>query len=179
VATQNHYVAQVKGNQKNLLKEIHRMIVEQAPIDQIEVQEKGHGRISSWSVSVFDAQDSPKAKEWNNLRRVIHVHRTRQKNGRCIHSDSFYISDLFETDAATYHHGIRGHWGIENRLHYVKDVIHQEDHNGIRTEAGPMVASVLSTIAINLHRKNGFQSITDAQAFAIQNIETLFCYIRT
>ena len=42
------------------------------------------------------------------------------------------MTDLATTDAAIYGKGIRGHWKIENSLHWVKDVIHGEDKNAIR-----------------------------------------------
>lgn len=175
----NHYVAQVKRNQKTLFEEIERTIVEQAPIDGFEVHESGHGRSSSWYAFVYDAQQNPKAQEWTNLRRFIHVHRIREEKGKTTHTDSFYISDLFETSAEVYQQGTRGHWAIENRLHWVKDVFFNEDQNRIRTGAGPIVDSILSAIAINIHRSEGRQSIIEAQAYAVKNIRDLICTIRT
>lgn len=179
VATGNHYVAQVKGNQKLLFQEAQAIIVAQEPLDCYEEHENDHGRESSWYLSVFDAQNSPKAREWKNLRRVIHVHRIRKTKQTITHTNSLYISDHFETDAKFYQAGIRGHWAIENALHYVKDVIHNEDNNRIKTGTGPVAASVFSTIAINIHRKNGFHSITEAQVYARKDIQTLACQIRT
>jgi len=179
VSSQNHYVAQVKGNQKSLFEEAQRIIVQQQPLDYYQTHETGHGRKSSWFVSVYDAQNSPKALEWLNLRRVIHVHRIREEKQKITHANSLYISDLFQTDAQFYQKGIRGHWGIENSLHYVKDVVHNEDDNRIKAGTGPMAASIFSTVAINIHRKDGFQSISEAQTFAIKNINDLICKIRT
>jgi len=158
---------------------IQRIAVEQEPLDHVTIEETGHGRFTSWTAYVFDAQDSPKAKEWANLRRVIHIHRFRIEKGKETHTNSFYISDRFETSAEYYCQGIRGHWGIENRLHYVKDVVHKEDHNRIKTGTGPIAFAVFSTVAINIHRKQGFQSITEAQDHAIANISDLFCLIST
>lgn len=179
VESGNHYVAQVKGNQKTLFQEVQRIIVDQPPLDYFEIYEKGHGRQSSWHVSVFDAQQSRKAQEWKNLRRAIHVHRIRKENDEETHTNSLYISDRFETSAEFFHTGIRGHWGIENRLHWVKDVIFNEDKNKIREGTGPIVASIFTTIAINILRKEGFDSITDGKVFAQANIENFICHLRT
>lgn len=179
VASGNHYVAQVKGNQKTLFQEVQRIIVDQPPLDYFETYEKGHGRQSSWHVRVFDAQQSHKAQEWKNLRRVIHVHRIRKENDKEAHENSLYISDRFETKAKFFHTGIRGHWGIENRLHWVKDVIFKEDKNKIREGTGPIAATVFTTIAINILRKEGFESITDGNVFARANIEDFICHLRT
>ena len=176
----NYYFAQVKLNQKTLFRTIEQATVEQEPLDCYAVEnEKGHGRTSSWYVSVYEAQNSPKATEWKDLRRFIHVHRIKQQKGQTSHSDAYYITNCFEIDAELYYHGSRGHWGIENKLHWVKDVFHQEDKNRIRKQNGPMVHSVLSTIAINLHRKEGFESILEAQDHAVKNIKEIICKIRT
>lgn len=46
----------------------------------------------------------------------------------------------------------RGHWGIENRLHWVRDVTFGEDHSQIRTGAGPQMMALLRNLAISLMR---------------------------
>lgn len=174
----NHYVIQVKGNQPNLFSEIQRVIVEQEPIDTFTEEEKNHGRHSIWTVMVFNAIQNEKTSEWKNIRRLIHVHKqTFSKKGES-HSNRLYISDLFTTDAAFFHEGIRRHWTIENMLHWVKDVIHREDKNQIRKKNGPVNAAVFSSIAINITRKNGFQSITEGILNFSANVNELFKLIK-
>lgn len=175
----NHYVLQVKRNQKTLFNEIEETIVNETPLDHYEEWEKDHGRTSHWSVRVFNASNSSKAKEWNGLKRFIHVHKYTLEKGKESHNDRLYISDHYNTDAQFYHTGIRGHWKIENSLHWVKDVIHKEDKNRIKTKNGPINSSVFSSIAINLHRLNGNYSITDGNVKACKNITKLFRQIRT
>lgn len=176
----NHYVQQVKGNQGTLFKELQRIIVEQEPLDYFEEHEKGHGRHSSWLVRVFDASFSPKANEWKNLRRVIHVHKQtiKTKTGKESHNDRLYISDLFTIDAEKYHRGIRGHWKIES-FHWIKDVVHGEDNNSYKNNNAPMNAATFSSIAINIHRANGNYSITDGQIKFATNVKELFKFTRT
>ena len=172
----NHYVIQTKANQKTLFQQIQRVIVEQTPLDYYEEHEKNHGRHSSWYVRVFDASDNPKAKEWKNLRRFIHVHKVTTQKGKVSHGDRLYISDRYDTSAQYYHEGIRGHWTIENSLHWVKDVVHNEDKNKIKTDNGPVNTAVLSSIAINIHRMKGIHSITEAQVVANAQFQELFDY---
>ena len=163
VESNNHYVIQVKRNQPSLFEEIQQTLVEQVPLDCFEEYEKDHGRHSHWTVSVYNAMQSSKAEQWKNLRRFIHVHKhTITKEGES-HYDRVYISDLFTTGAEYFHRGIRGHWKIENSLHWVKDVIHGEDTNPVRTRNGPINTATFSAIAINIHRKNGYHSISDGQ----------------
>jgi len=107
------------------------------------------------------------------------VHRISISEGKEVHSDRLYISDLYHSDAKFFHQVIRGHWGIENRLHYVKDVVHQEDDNQISKDNGPVNAAVLSTIAINIHRKNGNDSIKYGQIKFRAKVKELFGLLRT
>lgn len=179
IETANHYIAQVKGNQPKLYQGIQQAIVDQKPLSYYEEHEKGHGRDTSWYVSVYNALDDEKAAEWKGLSRFIQVHRVSTSQGIEVHSDRLYISDLYHSDAGFFHKGIRGHWGIENRLHYVKDVVHQEDGNQIKTSNGPVNAAVLSTIAMNIHRKNGNDSIKYGQIKFRARIKSLFELCRT
>jgi predicted transposase YbfD/YdcC len=58
---------------------------------------------------------------------------------------------------------IRGHWKIENQLHWVKDVIFKEDTLPITDFQAVSNLSILQTIALNLFRNLGFLSITEGQ----------------
>ena len=181
VSSGNHYILQVKRNQKTLFEEIQCAMATQKPLDYYVEYEKGHGRHSSWFVSVFDASHSPKTEEWPGLKRFIHVHKHTicTKTGRETDSDRLYMSDKYQTDAQQYHQDIRGHWKIENSLHYVKDVVHKEDGNGIRKNNGPINSSIFSSIAINITRKQGFPSITEGIVNFYSNFTKLFDLIRT
>jgi len=179
IDSENDYTIQVKKNQPSLLQAVGNVMAEQKPLDCYVEEEKDHGRHSKWFVSVFDATYSPKAKEWKDLRRFIHVHKITICKKKVSYSDRHYISSRYETSAEYYHKGIRGHWTIENSLHWVKDVIHKEDSNRIITNNGPVNSAIFSSIAINLHRKNGFHSITEAQVYAVANFKELLSRIRT
>ena len=174
----NHYVAQVKGNQKTLLEEMKRIIASQMALSTYYLRQKGHGRDMTWQVSVFDASDSGKTAEWKNLKRVILVKRERIQKQKSVAKDAFFISDL-ALQSDEFHQGIRGHWGIENRLHWVKDAIHKEDSNRIKNQNAPLNRAVLSTMAINIHRKNGHQSITYGQIKFGAKVKEIFNLIRT
>jgi hypothetical protein len=57
---------------------------------------------------------------------------------------------------------IRGHWQIENGLHWVRDVTYAEDMSQVRTGAGPQVMATLRNLAISLHRLAGATDIAAA-----------------
>ena len=179
IASGNEYVIQVKRNQKTLFNEIERVMVEQSPLDVFQIEEKGHGRHSFWSVSIFSAFHSSKCQEWKGLKRFIHVHKevfytNPHTKKRFTDNDRLYISSLLSSDAEHFHNGVKNHWSIENKLHWVKDVIHNEDNNRMNTKNGPINNSIISTIAINIHRKNGNPSITDSQIKFGADIKELF-----
>jgi len=117
----------------------------------------------TWSVLLYEAHVGPLHKEWSKLKRIVQVHKNVEKGKNRSTNQRFYISDLNNRNAKYYHQGIREHWGIENRLHWVKDVVHKEDKNRIRKDNGPINMSIFSSIAINIHRKNGNDSITEGQ----------------
>jgi predicted transposase YbfD/YdcC len=57
---------------------------------------------------------------------------------------------------------LRAHWGIENRLHWIRDVTFAEDLSQIRTGHGPAVMAALRNLAISLHRRAGATNIAAA-----------------
>ncbi len=56
----------------------------------------------------------------------------------------------------------RGHWEIENRVHWVRDVTYDEDRCRIRTDNGPRVMATIRNISISIARMMGFKYIPDA-----------------
>ena len=59
----------------------------------------------------------------------------------------------------------RGHWSIENKVHYVRDVTYDEDRCRIRSENGPRVMASIRNLAIAIVRMIGFRYVTDGIRF--------------
>lgn len=93
-------------------------------------------------------------------------------------SISYRISNV-ELSAKEFAKGIRGHWGIENRIHWVKDVNFNEDDNKIKNDNGAVNMAVFTTISLNYLRQNISDSIKEAQILFGQNVKELFFKIRT
>jgi predicted transposase YbfD/YdcC len=85
--------------------------------------------------------------EWLDVRSVIMVYRATRRNGKLTEETSFYISSLPPKvkKIASY---IRGHWGIENSLHWTLDVIFSEDRSRLRQGNGPEIASIFRKLAL-------------------------------
>lgn len=138
--------------------------------DIFEISEKNHGRHSFWKTSVYAAssfQDSKKIlSSWVGINTIICVQRivthTDQKNKKKdYNSRAYYVSNRTDLSAKESHKGIRGHWGIENGLHYEKDVVLNEDKNRIQEKSAAVIISIFNTIAINILRMFGFKGIKD------------------
>ena len=146
-----------------MYKEFINIAQNSSPIDTYEQEDKGHGRIEIRKVSIYSVMPNDVTALWKNCNRFVIVERQRTLNGETSQETAFYLSDLQSTDAKLFYNTVRGHWGIENRLHYVKDVVQNEDNNKVTSGNAPVTISICGTIAINIHRKNGNQSITYGQ----------------
>lgn len=158
----NDYIIPVKKNQKNLYKETEKVCQSQ-PAKSIDIQsEKGHGRQVTRQVSVFEYLPNNNLKGWESIKSLIKVERRGYRGVKIYQQTMYYISSL-SGYASFFAEKIRGHWSIENQLHWVKDVILGEDTWPIRQFQAATNVSVLRTFALNLWRYRGFLSITQAR----------------
>ena len=74
----------------------------------------------------------------------------------------YLITSVRDADPATLAAWVRGHWEIENRLHWVRDVTYQEDKSLVRTGNAPRVIASLRSLAISLLRLGGQANIAAA-----------------
>lgn len=157
-----HYVLTVKRNHPGLHRQLRTL--PWAKIPPVDVtHDKGHGRIESRTVKLTTVGAGI---GFGHARLAIQLTRRRrsQTSGRC-HTETVYaVTDLTWADirADQIADAIRGHWGIENRLHWIRDVVFAEDHSQIRTGAGPTVMATLRNLAVSLHRLTGATNIAAA-----------------
>ena len=84
---------------------------------------------------------------------------------------STYLTRLTNCPAADFAAGIRGHWGIENKLHRTRDVHFNQDTNGIRHRVAAVNVALFDTLALNFLLTNVDASISYAQLFFAQNFK--------
>ncbi|HEY9778973.1 MAG TPA: ISAs1 family transposase [Leptolyngbyaceae cyanobacterium] len=104
---------------------------------------------------------------------MICVERIGIRQGKRYQQTNYYISPLL-TSAYEFAQGIRSHWEIENRLHWVKDVIFGEDTAPLKDFNAATNWSIIRNIVINIARDNGYDSLTKAERFLSHDIERLF-----
>ena len=101
---------------------------------------------------------------WPALAQVGRLTSLRRRKGQTTIETSYIITSLSPEPAtpAQLLALVRGHWGIENRLHWVRDVTFDEDRCQIRTGAAPQVMAALRNLVIGLFRRSGLRNIAAA-----------------
>ena len=160
---QADYVLCVKDNQPTLHEKVKRLLDEailewrdRLPgirCDHFEETDGDHGRIETRRVWVSDELEHLKLSEpWPDLASVACVERVREVTGGGTSSTErhYYISSIAGCDAKRMAEAIRGHWSVENQLHWHLDVSFAEDACRIRKDHGAENFSRLRRIALNL-----------------------------
>lgn len=178
----NTYLIEVKGNQKKLRDQIKYIVANNAPLDTWLTEERNRGRQENRYHEIYNStKDIPDG--WKGVQRIIYVHRyghrPDKKNNNGDYSEQhYYIAGYKFKDAKKVAKGIRQHWGIENKIHYVKDTHFNEDANGIRHNEAAAILSIIQDITINIYRCLGFNSLKTATIFFANKVNELFCFLK-
>ena len=125
--------------------------------------DKGHGRVETRTMKLIEI---PAGIAFPHAALAIQITRTRRPfaRSRASRETVYAVTDLTydDTTAAELADAIRGHWSIENRLHWIRDVTFAEDHSQIRTGHGPQVMATFRNLAVSLHRLHGATNIAAA-----------------
>ncbi len=151
------YVLVVKGNQPTLHAALAELFVS---YDERDYQvpglrrhitvEKSHGRFERRVYYVIAPPSGlPALVGWTGVKSIGMVYRCREYNGKSEHETVYFISSLTpQVRRIAYH--LRGHWKIENSLHWVLDVTFHEDQSRIRKDSAPEIASAFRRFALSL-----------------------------
>lgn len=167
----NDYVIAVKDNQPKLHRQIQQIAQTHRPASRHIQIETTRDRRTTRTVKVFDDIRGIDP-QWTGIQSLIEVERVGTRAGKPYHQVVCYISSL-RGNAQEFAQGIRGHWGIENSLHWVKDVVFEEDSSTIRQGNAPANLSIIRAIALNILRRNGHASITTARRVLSHELDKL------
>ena len=120
---------------------------------------KDHGRRARRTVKAVLA---PAWTEFEGAAQVAQVRRTVTRKGKKTVEVVYVITSDADADPAALAAWIQGHWHIENKLHWVRDVTYQEDKSLVRTGNAPRVMASLRSLAISLLRLDGHANIAAA-----------------
>ncbi len=165
------YLFIVKANQPQLFEDLRLLFAPPAPAkragigilrlpeQQAQVPDKGHGRVELRSIRV--SSELKGYCDWPGLEQVFQIRRHWQYKGDWREEVRYGVTSLPATVGSPERLLTlkRGHWTIENRLHYVKDVTMGEDRSTVHAENGPKIMAALRNTAISLLRRAGFSTI--------------------
>ena len=115
----------------------------------------GHGRVETRRIWVTEWTDWYRGrKEWTGPRSFVCVERVREIDGQASTERRYYLSDLDGRDAQVVLAYVRGHWGIENQLHWSLDMTFREDHLRNRVGHSAENLSRIRRLALNLLRRD-------------------------
>ncbi|HJQ18138.1 MAG TPA: ISAs1 family transposase, partial [Allosphingosinicella sp.] len=164
VAKGGDYLLALKANRPATHDDVVRFFAD-PPADMVsmpfETLGKDHGRIEirrhlvchevDWLISDRRYPDEPR---FPHLAMIAMVETEVERSGRIEHERRYYLSSA-RLDAKTFAAAVRAHWGIENRLHWVLDVVFHDDLARLRTGSGPQNMAVVKHMAMNLVRAQG------------------------
>jgi predicted transposase YbfD/YdcC len=153
-----HYLLAVKDNQPTLRAAIERVFETACEADFVGVAVSGgeevddaHGRHEErYTTVVHDPAGIP--AEWPDVAAVVQVNREREVGGERVTTTHYYLTS-YAGSAAELGRWARGHWGIENGLHWVLDVVFREDRSRIREENAGANLAMVRRVAVSLLRR--------------------------
>jgi predicted transposase YbfD/YdcC len=169
ICSENDYLIKIKRNQKKLFEETEQINLNKKHKDRYASAEINRGRKERRLIKIY-APSQNIIDNWPGVKAIVYVKRKRETKKLKSTTHSYYISSLNES-AEKFAEGIRYHWGIENRLHYVKDVTFKEDASKVNTGNAPGILSLFRNLVINIARINGENRIKKFTRQCAGNIE--------
>ena len=171
IESKNDYLITVKGNQIKLYNKLKIYANLEKPLTVFNSKEYSHGRYVRRKISVFNGK-KVKNKNYPHLQSFIEVKRIGFRGKKEYNETLYYISSK-KLSADIFAEKIRGHWSIENQVHWVKDVIFKEDKSRIKDTNVAEKFSLFVTLILNVYRSLGFISIKKGQYYLGNNWEKI------
>jgi len=156
------YVLAVKGNQQKLhaaiqahFDQLHENDFQDSDCRRRQTNEKGHGRVEQryYYQAPLPEELQSFAKPWKGLTTIGQAISVIERDGEESCEVRYYISSL-KPGVKRFAQAVRGHWGVENSLHWVLDVTFREDDSRIRKDHGPENFALLRRFALTLIKQD-------------------------
>lgn len=140
------------------------------------MSEKSHGRIETRTIETV----SHKFSDWPWIEQIFHIRREREHSNKRTVEDVYGITSL-ETERADADKLLglnRAHWGIENRLHYVRDVTFNEDRSRVRNKKKAQIMAALRNTVITLIKSVNYDNLPEALSTFSENRDSALSLVR-
>ncbi len=166
VEKQADYVLAVKGNQPRLHDGIVEFFLDQmdddfarVAVSRHETQEQGHGREEHRTYYVCDVpEDLPDASRWKGLKQIGVAISDTVRSGKPCDDVRYYILSR-KLSARSFGAAVRGHWGIENSLHWQLDMSLGEDRCRVRKDHADANLAALRRMALGLLKSEKIRKV--------------------
>lgn len=160
------YVLSLKGNQGNLHKEVELLFQEaqkdgykNMPRQSHTTVDGEHGRIETRTYTVTaDVDWFEEKSKWKNLTTFGMIESTREIGDETTQETRYFISSL-PCDSKRFAQAARGHWAVENSLHWCLDISFGEDHSRVRTGHAPENLAIIRRFALSLIKQDSQRKI--------------------
>jgi predicted transposase YbfD/YdcC len=158
-----HYVLTVKGNQQGLRRQLASQPWKDVPVGHRET-DNSHGRTVTRTYKVITIAAGILFPHAAQAVQITRTRRRKNSTQRATRETVYAITSLTAEQAqpAELARYIRGHWHVENKLHWVRDVTMGEDASRIATGGGPRIMAGIRNLAISLLRLAGHTNIAQA-----------------
>jgi predicted transposase YbfD/YdcC len=156
---EGNFVFTVKNNQENLKHELEKAFAEASPEKLEEYSEganKAHGRIEERSIKMIEMPWEYN-NEWRHIKKIGHITRVRHKKvqgkWQKTEEEAYVITSCNAVSAQELLRINREHWSVENRIHWVRDVVLGEDHCTVHKRTAAQVLTALRNVVIACIKK--------------------------
>src|SRR3954447_7462465 len=148
-------------------------------MDTATTLEKGHGRRERRTLKATTALNA--YLDWPGVAQVGQVESEVVKDGKITQETRYFITSVPRSvaDAGQLLKWVRGHWSVENRSHYVRDVTMGEDASRIRKRSGPQVMAAMRNATVGLMRTIGVAKVAEALRRIASQVGGLFARLGT
>jgi predicted transposase YbfD/YdcC len=166
------YVLTLKENQGKLYEDVKELFAgadevafREVPHDSAREVTKDHGRLEIRECCVLSDSEYlnyvRRVEDWKNLRSVVRICTEVRHEHTTVSRETRYFISSLAGSAQDMIDAVRGHWGIENGLHWILDVTFREDDSRVRKDHAPENFAILRHMALNIlnRARKGKESI--------------------
>jgi predicted transposase YbfD/YdcC len=167
-----HFLSQVKTNCRRLWEQIALHTALSCPISTCEYYDDAHAHKINRRIELY-RNEASLPKGWNGIERLVKVRRWGMRRNKPFDQTAYYVLSKPLYSALTVARAIQGHWGVENKVHWVKDVILGEDDMTLKDANCVAILAYINNAALNILRMQGYKPTKDTFAKFANKVKEL------